>query len=130
MRAVTEDDFRQPQYRGEKPEDYEFNANNIPVRKDRWYTAIQEIRCMVGVNGRAYEISDVIDAIKELTAREAHWMDWTEHSPDPGSVGEYVDIKLFNGSILMLAVITPTGFQWNGMDFDNKVEFWREYPPE
>lgn len=130
MRAVTENDFRMPEYRGEKPEDYEFNANGIPVRKDRWYTAIQEIRCMVGVNGRAYEIRDVIDAVQALSAREAHWMEYAEHSPDPGCVGDRVDIKLFNGSVLTLAVITPNGFMWNGQEFFDQVEYWREYPED
>lgn len=66
MKIVTENDFRMPQYRDEKVEDYEFRADGALVRKDRWVTAIYEIVSIMGISTREFEISDVVDAVRTL----------------------------------------------------------------
>jgi len=42
-RVVTEQDFRKPEYIDAKPEDYEFDGDGVPVRKDRWETTVRYI---------------------------------------------------------------------------------------
>ena len=39
-RMVTEEDFRMPEFRGAKVEDYEFRKDGKIVRKDRWERGI------------------------------------------------------------------------------------------
>lgn len=65
-RKVTELDFRIPAYRDAKPEDYEFRSDGAIVRKDRWECAVQTIRREVGIDGREFEISDVIEAVRAI----------------------------------------------------------------
>lgn len=105
-REVTELDFRLPAYRDAKPEDYEFRADGAIVRKDRWERAIGTIRFEVGIDGREFEISDVIEAVrtikipKLLTADEWHEDDHDvlmfhfENFEEPPEVkcGGYTDI--------------------------------------
>lgn len=66
MREVTERDFRMPEYRDAKVEDYEFRADGKLVRKDRWERGIQRIRELVGINDLEFEISDVIEEVERL----------------------------------------------------------------
>ena len=65
-RKVTERDFRMPEFIDADPEDYEFRADGKIVRKDRWMRAVNSIRHLVGVDGREYEIDDVIAAVEKL----------------------------------------------------------------
>ena len=71
-RAVTENDFRAPEFRDAKAEDYEFRADGKIVRKDRWENGIHSIRNRLAeagvesMKGREFEISDVVDAVSIL----------------------------------------------------------------
>lgn len=53
-RAVTELDFRKPEYRDAKVEDYEFRADGALVRKDRWEVGIRTICGLVGMSDRDF----------------------------------------------------------------------------
>ncbi len=65
-RAVTELDFRLAKYRDAKVEDYEFRGDGALVRKDRWECGIGSIRSYVGINGREFEIPDVVARVRYL----------------------------------------------------------------
>lgn len=121
MKEVTEQDFRLPQFRGQDPKDYEFNANNIPVRKDRWRTGILDIACLVGVSTRSFEISDVINEIKEQIG--VMWEPLEDYIPDQHSM---VWIKLKCGSVLRNAIRGVNVFSWQGVTIlDTNVDEWR-----
>lgn len=49
---VTERDFRMPQFRDAKPEDYERREDGEIVRKDRWETTVRAIATKIGVDPR------------------------------------------------------------------------------
>lgn len=76
-RKVTEADFRMPEYKDAKPEDYEFrhDDDNKPVRKDRWERGIKKIASILEFNMRdGIEIEDVVaevELIKGLTTKSA-----------------------------------------------------------
>lgn len=65
-RAVTEQDFRMPEFRGKDPNDYEFRADGKVVRKDRWENAMHSIRISLGDRRREFEIEDVVRAVRAL----------------------------------------------------------------
>lgn len=68
---VTELDFRMPEYRYAKVEDYEFREDGKLVRKDRWKTGMFKIAEAMGFNTRdGFEIDEVIAAVKDLA--DAH----------------------------------------------------------
>ena len=67
-RAVTERDFRMPEFRDAKPEDYEFRDDGKVVRKDRWERAIGSIKYAMGDERREFEVEDVVKAVKALVA--------------------------------------------------------------
>lgn len=67
-REVTEIDFRMPEFRDAKPEDYEFRADKKIVRKDRWETGIHRIRDRLGDRRREFEIDDIVKAVEALVA--------------------------------------------------------------
>lgn len=103
VREVTEKDFRCPEYRDAKVEDYEFRSDGALVRKDRWETAIQSIRYLVGIDAREFEIPEVVDAVRKLVERETEWNnidDESEQDEFPESPDVNVEIKLTDGSIL------------------------------
>lgn len=77
LRKVTEADFRQPEFRDALPEDYEFRPDGKLVRKDRWENAVRTIGGLVGVNGREFEVPDVIAAVQALV-----------QTLEPGQAGE------------------------------------------
>lgn len=93
-RPVTEEDFRKPEFRGAKPEDYELREDGAVVRKDRWQTAIHQIRGIVGPKGREFEIKDVIDAVEKITG---NWQD-ADPEEDPGLAT--IDLRLSCGAVL------------------------------
>lgn len=67
MRSVTERDFRMPEFRDAKPEDYEFRGDGKVVRKDRWETAIRSIANTVDLPMHGdVEIVDVVAAVEKL----------------------------------------------------------------
>lgn len=67
-RDVTETDFRMPEFRDAKPEDYEFRKDGKIVRKDRWETGIHRIRSHLGDERREFEIDDIVKAVEALVA--------------------------------------------------------------
>lgn len=72
-RAVTERDFWQPRFVGQKPDDYEFRDDGEIVRKDRWEMAIRRIGSRLGcLESREFEISDIEAAIEKLI-EEKSW---------------------------------------------------------
>ena len=131
-REVTEKDFRMPEYRDAKVEDYEFRADGQLVRKDRWEQGIQSIRFLVGINGREFEIPDVIDAVRKLAKDADGWV------PLPGQMdpedlprtGESVELRLSDGSVLRNASYhrKEERWLWNGTDVPLTVVEWRESP--
>lgn len=65
-RQVTELDFRLPEFRDAKVEDYEFREDGKLVRKDRWESAVHEIKWLVLGGVREFEIDDVVAAVRDL----------------------------------------------------------------
>ena len=74
-RPVTERDFRMPEFRDANPEDYEFRDDGKVVRKDRWETGIREILSIVGILDRDFEISEVVDAVRQLAEKNSEGTD-------------------------------------------------------
>jgi cephalosporin-C deacetylase-like acetyl esterase len=72
-RRVTEADFRMPQFRNAKPEDYEFRADGRLVRKDRWEKACRAIAALMGYESRegfelehlTYSVEVLVEAAKK-----------------------------------------------------------------
>jgi hypothetical protein len=106
-RPVTEQDFRRPEFRDAKVEDYEFRADGALVRKDRWEQGIHRIHCIVGPHRREFEITEVVQAVEQL---KGHWL-VAEHDEDPGS--EWIDVRLRCGSVLAGCARTgPFEYRW------------------
>lgn len=115
-RAVTELDFRMPEFRDAKTEDYEFREDGKIVRKDRWERGIRNVASAVGFTGRKeWEIEDVVERVRELAGVEEEWIaiariDW-EDVPPAGRV----DLRLEDGSQLRGVVHDGGGsLSWNG----------------
>lgn len=74
-RAVTEADFRMPEFRDAKVEDYEFRDDGKLVRKDRWERGFRSVvsrlqdHGITDVNLRNFEIDDVLEKLGELPDR-------------------------------------------------------------
>ena len=64
-KVVTERDFRLPEYRDAKVEDYEFRKDGKLVRKDRWETAVRNIAYELDFRGE-WEIHEIMEKIEEL----------------------------------------------------------------
>lgn len=75
-RAVTEADFRMPEFRDAKPEDYEFDGTGEVVRKDRWEKAVRQIvgaledAGHVGMARRKFTIAHVVTRVHALIQSE------------------------------------------------------------
>jgi hypothetical protein len=129
-REVTERDFRMPEFRDAKVEDYEFRADGKLVRKDRWECAIGSIRHMVGVTGREFEIPDVVEAVRKMAATFEGWLAGERNYPDgdfPDN-GIMAEIRLEDGSVLRNAsyVAADKRWLWNGAEPLLRVIAWRE----
>lgn len=69
-RIVTEVDFRLPQYRDAKPEDYEFRSDGQLVRKDRWEVTLRNIAALMGADSReGFECNLLEYSIESLIER-------------------------------------------------------------
>lgn len=66
QREVTERDFRKPEFRDAKPEDYEFREDGSLVKKDRWEQGIRNLAGHIGWARKGFEVEDVVNRIKEL----------------------------------------------------------------
>lgn len=132
IRTVREADFRMPEFRDANTEDYEFRADGKLVRKDRWEKAVSTIRHLVGVDGRDYEISEIIDAVEKLAADQDGWVDLANADPqDQPNDGSVVSLKLMDGSVIHQAVyaMLPVTWAWKGVVFSvEDVQAWREEP--
>lgn len=82
MRTVTEQDFRLPEFRDAKPEDYEFRKDGKLVRKDRWERGIGNIVAALGMSRKEFEIEDVVKAV-HVMQKELHTYKATVVSVDP-----------------------------------------------
>lgn len=130
QRVVTEADFRQPEFRTAKVEDYEFDNAGRPVRKDRWETAIRSMLGAVGLSAReGFEVSQVVDAVHAMAKERDSWE--TEDLPERSGL---IDVKLSDGSLLAGVTYTHTSTDatWQhitlniGPDTFLKVIAWRE----
>ena len=66
-RQVTENDFRQFQFRDAKPEDYEFRDDGALVRKDRWETGMRAIASAMGYDAReGFEVDLLVFSVEQL----------------------------------------------------------------
>lgn len=131
QRTVTEADFRLPEFRTAKIEDYELRpGDDKPVRKDRWQNGILQIASAVGLNTRqGFEVSQVVEAV-ELLTQERHSWDYDE-LPKAGAL---LDIKLADGTILVgVESSNPLTnmFVWRSHDleFATPIVAWRESAP-
>ena len=128
MREVTERDFRMPEFRDAKTEDYEFRADGKIVRKDRWETAVQRIREIVGIHAREFEISEVIDAVRAIADQQSGWIELYDEEEEKPALGDRISITLSDGSILCGAITCKDGvFSWGSMNFSpDIVVAWRQ----
>ncbi|WP_395601199.1 hypothetical protein AB4P95_29745 (plasmid) [Pseudomonas sp. A1437] len=131
QRVITEADFRLPEFRTAKLEDYELRpGDDKPVRKDRWQTGILQIASAVGLNTRqGFEVIQVVEAVERLTKDTHTWE--TEDFPDRNSI---LDIKLKDGSILGRVAYTSDNDRvvWCHYELNNVRELlvaWRESAP-
>lgn len=109
QRVVTEQDFRMPEFRTAKPEDYEFRGDGKLVRKDRWEMAVQAIRSAVDIDAREFEIDDVVAKVRSLADADGDWMEYDDNDDE---MPERIDVQLADGSILV------------NLWFDAGVLFW------
>jgi hypothetical protein len=128
-RAVTERDFRKPEFRDADPKDYEFREDGAVVRKDRWQTAIHRIRSTVGPKGREFEIADVVKAVEKLAGN------WNKADPEEDPEAQVIDLRLSCGSVLTRCErrTQPFTYHWEfgAIDFTSKdfgadVVEWQE----
>lgn len=108
-RDVTERDFRMPEFRDAKVEDYEFRSDGKVVRKDRWKAGIHSIRNLLGFTGREFEIQDVVEGVRVLAQDRLNWngLDENEDYPEHNAI---VNVRLANGSELQnVQHIAPMG---------------------
>ena len=93
-RQVTERDFRMPEFRDAKVEDYEIRADGKVVRKDRWETGIRQIKGIVGSSRGEFEIDEVVDAVRKLRGN------WEDADPDEDPGHQTIDLRLSCGTVL------------------------------
>ncbi|MBH3422886.1 hypothetical protein [Pseudomonas gessardii] len=127
-RIVTERDFRKPESANADPADYEFREDGAVVRKDRWQTAVHQIRSLVGPKGREFEIGDVITAVEKLT------VSWCNADPDDfQEAPEFIDVRLSCGSVLKRLERFGDKYAWTfgtlefaALDFGADIVQWTE----
>lgn len=133
-REVTERDFRMPEFRDAKVEDYEFRGDGKLVRKDRWESAIGTIRDLVGVNRREFEIPDVVEAVRQMAEQFEDWLTVQPDSTDPDDwppADTLLDLKLDDDSVLRGALYDRKTkvWSWRGPAPMLPVKAWREQKP-
>lgn len=126
-RKVTEQDFRMPEFRNAKVEDYEFRADGKLVRKDRWEQGIHSIVSILGRNNRDFEIPDIVDEVRKISKGLAGWD--RDYAPDEDVVA---DILLVDGSILRGAKYDEgsKSWEWQQTTVTLEVEGWQEAEEE
>lgn len=68
---VREEDFRLPEFKDAKVEDYERRADGKIVRKDRWERGIFRIVSALNLNPREFEIDAVVARVEALVEDNA-----------------------------------------------------------
>jgi hypothetical protein len=64
---ITERDFRKPEFRDAKPEDYERRDDGAIVRKDRWEKACYRIASLIGASARdGFECDLLVFSVEHL----------------------------------------------------------------
>lgn len=131
QREVTEQDFRMPEFRDARVEDYEFRDDGKLVRKDRWERAVQSIRHLVGNNKREFEIDEVIEAVRVLARDVEGWVSIKSTEPGDLPYGDArLEVRLVDGSVLKNATCERRSMRWswNGAETPLAVSEWREAP--
>ena len=116
-----------PEFRDAVPEDYEFRADDKLVRKDRWESAVNSIRYLVGINSREFEISEVVDAVREMVADRDNWVDFIlQNLDDHPNNGEKCDIKFKDDGVLLNTYYQELSrtWVWRKMEFQENVVAW------
>ncbi|OAI85005.1 hypothetical protein [Pseudomonas putida] len=127
-REVTELDFRKPEFRNAKVEDYEFREDGALVRKDRWQTGMWRVASLLGASRGGFEIDDVIDQLRKTVGN------WCPPDPDEDPGVELIDIRLHCGSVLANCERTgPFTYRWpfgnitfTSKDFGADIIEWQE----
>lgn len=119
--AVTEADFRLPEFRDAKAEDYERREDGRIVRKDRWETAVRSIAAALRMN--SFEVEDVPSKVRQL---KSLWWELPSADKLDGILrdGQYVDVKLDNGKLISCAKYVGEG-QFTDDAIDGKVVAFR-----
>lgn len=133
-KTITERDFRMPEFRDAKIEDYERRSDGKIVRKDRWECAIGTIRHLVGVSGRTFEIAEVVEAVQALVQAQQGWC--ACDLDELPAADTLTDIQLTDGSLLKSVTynkgrscwLSPK--PWIGAIPADEVLAWREHLPE
>ncbi|EJM73119.1 hypothetical protein [Pseudomonas sp. GM60] len=115
-REVTELDFRKPEFRHAKVEEYEFRDDGALVRKDRWVCGIRQISSIVGNRG-GFEVDDVVEQVRQLAGN------WCPPDPEEDPGLDRIDIRLSCGSVLAgCERVGPFAYHWSfgAIDFTSK----------
>ncbi len=128
MREVTELDFRRPEFRDAKVEDYEFRKDGALVRKDRWERGIRTIVAALGWSRRDFEVEDVVSEVERYVGG---WMD-ADPEDFPDMLLQPIDIKMPCGSVLTECEAVDGCLVWNFSwarftqeDIGQAVQKWR-----
>lgn len=137
QKVVTEADFRKPEFKDAKVEDYEFRADGALVRKDRWEAAVQTIKNILEITRREFEIDEVVEGVRAL-ADKHQWV-IVQDKEDLPEAGTLVSIKLEDGSILNNVIYDPEGgpktieWVWGAIEWDEDflehIVAWRAETP-
>lgn len=128
-RQVTELDFRRPEFRDAKVEDYEFRADGALVRKDRWECGIKSIRYLVGVDGRSFEVDEVVDAVRVLAEASEGWLPFSLDAEERPNANVLYEVRLEEGSVLCNVRYDPADQTWRWRAAETmtlQVVAWRE----
>lgn len=132
-REVTERDFRMPEFMDARTEDYEFRDDGKLVRKDRWERGIHTIRSLVGMNGREFEIPEVVQAVRVLVSEKEGWITIKDaEREDLPMEGVTVSLRLNEGSVLRNARYGGTVgvWTWAGSPVEaGLLDAWKENSP-
>ena len=127
-KKVTENDFRLPQYKDANPDDYEFLIDGTIARKDRYYTALNTIRHLVGISSRSYEIEDIIKAVETLSHYQHGWETISSDNPIYPKPHTHVEVRLNDGSTLRNSSINSNNcWSWNNKPITDVIA-WRHIP--
>jgi hypothetical protein len=136
-RKVTEADFRFPEFRDAKVEEYEWRSDDDekPMRKDRWERGIRSIVSILGLVRAEWEIPDIVNKVRQL----ADCDDWTYFDPDyPDTMPPIsrrvmfksaTDNSILDNCLFDQDLILGSPVEWNGYYFPlYDMKAWKEMP--